>query len=54
MQVPPTVTDRDTIVRGLRHALTLRDRYTILFYLRDHGMFDDYVERAADRLMALL
>ncbi len=47
------MTDRDTIVRGLRYALPLRDRYTILFYLRDHGLFDDYVERAADRLMEL-
>lgn len=52
MQVPPTVTDRETIVRGLRYALTLRDRYTVLFYLRDHGLFDSYVERAADRLIA--
>ncbi|MBQ9784060.1 MAG: sn-glycerol-1-phosphate dehydrogenase [Clostridia bacterium] len=54
MQVPPTVTDRETILRGLHCALTLRDRYTILFYLRDHGLFESYAERAADRLMALL
>ena len=51
MKMPPTVTDRDMVVKGLRRALILRDRYTILFYLRDHGMFDDYVERAADALM---
>lgn len=54
MQVPPTVTDSETIVRGLHYAVTLRDRYTILFYLRDHGMLDDYIERAADRLMKLI
>ena len=54
MQVPSVVTDRETIVRGLRYALTLRDRYTVLFYLRDHGLFDSYVERAADRMMELI
>ena len=54
MQVPAVVTDRDTILRGLYRALTLRDRYTVLFYLRDKGWFDRYAERAADRMMALI
>ena len=54
MQVPSVVTDRETIARGLRYALTLRDRYTVLFYLRDKGWFDRYVERAADRMMELI
>jgi len=54
MKMPPTVTDRETVVAGLRRALILRDRYTILFYLRDQGMFDEYVERAADALMERL
>ena len=54
MQVPLTVTDRATVVRGLRYALTLRDRYTLLFYLRERGLFDEYVERAADRLMTMI
>lgn len=54
MQVPAVVTDRDTILRGLYRALTLRDRYTVLFYLRDKGWFDRYAERAADRMMELI
>ena len=54
MQVPLTVTDRATIVRGLHYALTLRDRYTLLFYLRDHDLFEEYVERAADRFLEIV
>ena len=54
MKVPPTVTDRDAVVAGLRRALILRDRYTVLFYLRDAGKFDEYVERAADKLIERL
>jgi len=54
MQVPPTVTDRETILAGIKRALVMRDRYTILFYLRDMGRFEEYAERATDRLLALL
>lgn len=54
MQVPSTVTDRNAIVTGIKRALIMRDRYTILFYLRDIGKFEEYAERAADRLVALL
>lgn len=54
MKVPPTVTDKETVVAGIRRALGMRDRYTVLFYLRDHGMFEDYAERASDRLTELL
>ncbi len=54
MQVPPTVTDRETIIAGIKRALVMRDRYTILFYLRDTGRFEDYAERATDRLLELL
>ena len=53
MQVPPTVTDRQVIVDGIKRALTMRDRYTILFYLRDMGKFDEYAEKAADKLVEL-
>ena len=53
MQVPPTVTDRDVIVNGIKRALVMRDRYTILFYLRDHGKFEEYAEKAADKLLEL-
>ncbi|MBQ9085694.1 MAG: sn-glycerol-1-phosphate dehydrogenase [Clostridia bacterium] len=54
MQVPPTVTDREELVKGIKRALIMRDRYTILFYLRDQGKFEEYAERAADRLAMLL
>ena len=54
MNVPPTVTDRQIIVDGIRRALIMRDRYTILFYLRDQGKFDEYAEKATDKLLAVL
>ena len=54
MQVPPTVTDRETILAGIKRALIMRDRYTILFYLRDKGMLDDYATRATDKLLELI
>ncbi len=53
MNVPPTVTDREVIVSGIKRALIMRDRYTILFYLRDQGKFEEYAERAADKLLEL-
>ncbi len=54
MGVPPTVTDRDIIIAGIKRALVMRDRYTILFYLRDMGKFDEYAERAADMLLEVI
>lgn len=53
MQVPPTVTDRQIILDGIHRALVMRDRYTILFYLRDCGKFDEYAEKATDKLLEL-
>ena len=54
MKMPPTVTDRETMLAGIRRALVMRDRYTILFYLRDKGMLDDYASRAVDMLLERL
>ncbi len=54
MKMPPTVTDRETILAGIHRALPMRDRYTILFYLRDRGMFEDYAQRATDKLLEAL
>ena len=54
MNVPPTVTDREVIVSGIKRALIMRDRYTILFYLRDQGKFDEYAEKATDKLLEIL
>ena len=54
MKMPPTVTDRETIIAGIKRALIMHDRYTILFYLRDKGMLDDYAQRAADMLLKVI
>lgn len=54
MKMPPTVTARETILAGIKRALIMRDRYTILFYLRDNGMLDDFTERATDALLQIL
>ena len=54
MKVPPTVTDRKIIVDGIRRALIMRDRYTLLFYLRDKGELDWYIEKATDELLKIL
>ena len=54
MKVPPTVTDKETILAGIKRALIMRDRYTILFYLRDKGKLDEYAEKATDALLQLL
>ena len=54
MQVPPTVTDREMILAGIRRALILRDRYTILFYLRDAGKMEEYAQRATDKLLSVI
>lgn len=54
MKMPPTVTERDQIVAGLKRAIGMRDRYTILFYLRDIGKFDEYIEKAADKLLEII
>ncbi len=54
MKMPPTVTKKEDILRAVRRALALRDRYTILFYLRDEGLLERYAEEAATKLCARL
>lgn len=54
MQVPPTVTSREVMIAGIKRALIMRDRYTILFYLRDMGKFEEYAEKATDELLKVL
>lgn len=51
MDMPNVTTDREKIVRSVFRALTMRDRYTILFYLRDRGLLERYTEYAADRFL---
>lgn len=54
MNVPSVTTDYDTVMRGIKRALGLRDRYTILFYLRDRGEFERYAEYAAKKLIEVI
>ena len=54
MNVPATVKDRQIIIDGIHRALIMRDRYTILFYLRDNGKLDEYAEKATDALLNVL
>lgn len=48
MRMPRVTQGREAILTGIRRALTLRDRYTILFYLRDRGLFETYAVYAAN------
>jgi len=50
-QMPMVVTTEEEILRGIRRALGLRDRYTVLFYLRDHGLFEEYAVWTAKEMM---
>lgn len=54
MKVPVVTNDYDTVLRGIKRALTLRDRYTILFYLRDRGDFERYAEYAAKKHLGII
>lgn len=54
MKMPYVVTDYDRVVDGIKKALVLRDRYTILFYLRDKGMFDRYAKECARELIEFI
>ncbi len=48
MKIPLAVTDRNVMIAGFNRALIMRDRYTILFYLRDRGLFEEYVAKTVD------
>lgn len=51
MDMPAVTEDRDVILRGISAAVTLRDRYTILFYLRDRGLLERYARDSADAFL---
>ncbi len=54
MDVPLTVTDRELMIKGFKRALVMRDRYTILFYLRDRGELDKYIEKTVDEFCKII
>ena len=47
MEMPVPVTDYDRIVGAIMKAVTMRDRYTVLFYLRDRGELERYARESA-------
>ena len=47
MNVPNVTVDPEAIRRAVLRALKMRDRYTILFYLNDRGLLEEYADRAA-------
>ncbi len=51
MNVPSPVKDANRIKKSILKALTMRDRYTILFYLNDRGLLEEYANEATDRLV---
>lgn len=51
MNMPIVVSDKEKILCGIKKALTLRDRYTILFYLRDNNLFERYAKYATDKII---
>ncbi len=53
MEVPLVVTDKDTMIAGFKRAVTMRDRYTILFYLRDRGILDEYIEKTVEEFIKI-
>lgn len=52
MEVPATILDRELMISGVKKAVVMRDRYTILLYLRDKNMLDTYIEKAVDKVIA--
>ncbi len=52
MKVPLVVTDKQRMIDGFWRALAMRDRYTILFYLRDRGLLEAYIQKTVDAFCA--
>ena len=51
LRLPFTVTDRERFVEGILRGRTFRVRYTLLQYLYDRGMLEDYAGRIYDTVM---
>ncbi len=51
MNMPIVTKDYDRIIQGIYRALGLRNRYTILLYLRDKGMLERYAEYASKNFL---
>lgn len=51
IKMPLPKKDKSELVASVRRALLLRDRYTILYYLNDRNLLEDYADYAADSLL---
>ena len=51
VQLPFTVTDKERFVEGVLRGRTFRVRYTLLQYLYDRGLLEDYASTAFDDIM---
>ncbi len=51
IKIPFTVTDKDTFIEGVLRGRTFRVRYTLLQYLYDNNMLEEYAEYAYDETM---
>lgn len=51
IKIPFTVTDKDKFVEGVMRGRTFRERYTLLQYLFDRNMLEDYAEYAYNETM---
>ena len=52
MHVPNPIKDAEKMEKSIMKALTMRDRYTILFYLSDRGLLEKYSKLAVERLLS--
>lgn len=52
VHLPFTVTDKDRFVEGVMRGRTFRVRYTLLQYLYDRGLLEDYAASSFDEIMA--
>ena len=53
VKMPFTVTDKQRFVEGVLRGRTFRVRYTLLQYLYDRGLLEDYAASAFDEIMAM-
>jgi len=51
LKIPFTVTDRKAFCEGVVRGRTFRERYTLLQYLYDNNMLDEYIEYAFEETM---
>lgn len=51
LKIPFTVTDKKAFIEGVVRGRTFRERYTLLQYLYENNMLEDYIEYSFDETM---